>query len=143
MKSIKEILYRTKACENALQGKLCLHPKCDFAHSIKELRLPECGYGGNCKKHDCKFFHPYETVDNYHARINYTPPEFPIIKQATFSDEDDVEVLIDGPIDTTHTTFYHYKPLDLNEPIIIEKNNEFCDTWAMIAVIQRRSIKFV
>lgn len=70
--TISERLYKCKACPSAN----CTKQKCKFAHSIEELRSPECAFGETCHKKECGFKHPQETVENYRQRIGFVMPTF-------------------------------------------------------------------
>ena len=65
-------LKKTKACTSID----CSNSRCSFAHSLTELRDPECGFGNNCNKRSCRFKHPNEDQIQYRSRIGFVSPIF-------------------------------------------------------------------
>ena len=80
---LNEILKYTKMCDSVKNNKKCNRKKCNFAHSIEQLKIQECFNKEKCRnveyKNDgeyinkgsklCKHLHPYETKQNYVKRI--------------------------------------------------------------------------
>ena len=83
---------KTQFCKSlTTEGYKCVYnDKCNYAHSIDELRIRMCnypdtcykvyvndkGYFRNCDKQKCRFLHSEETKKNYVKRlgINYIEP---------------------------------------------------------------------
>lgn len=59
---------------------------CTYAHSLQELRVPECLYGDRCYKKDgpCNFIHPSETKDQYFKRTGKKLPDLPLTSENTY-----------------------------------------------------------
>ena len=79
---LNKLLKCTKMCDSVKNNKKCNRKKCNFAHSIEELRIPECFNKENCRNVQyingeyvnkgskvCKNIHPNETKENYLHRV--------------------------------------------------------------------------
>jgi hypothetical protein len=69
---------KLKPCRFVLSEKdkdygVCRRRECTYAHSIEELRIFECKFNENCYKEDCKFFHAFETKEEYFERVGGKP----------------------------------------------------------------------
>ncbi len=71
---ISRHLKKTKFCNIFLQEGVCNRKICNFAHSIEEYNFPNCAFNENCKVKNCKFKHPYETLEEFKKRINFQTP---------------------------------------------------------------------
>jgi len=83
---------KTQFCKSLTDGLKCVYgEKCNYAHSISELRITMCNYPDtcfkiylnnegellNCNKQKCRFLHSFETKENYIKRncMYYRKPE--------------------------------------------------------------------
>lgn len=53
-------LIKTKMCLYYKAG--CTNKNCSFAHSKEELNPPMCRFGMSCRKNDCYFYHPGQSI---------------------------------------------------------------------------------
>jgi hypothetical protein len=83
-KEIANTLLCTKACRTVIDTYkdtqtygVCYRDFCSFAHSQEELKVPQCGFGDNCRymwgkngvpESACKFIHDNENIDEYYER---------------------------------------------------------------------------
>ncbi len=83
-------LKKTQFCKARLDGKQCTYGlRCNFAHSLEELNVQECGYGSKCylvvcnnnnyvnnikQYKKCSRIHPLESKENYLKRLNKEVP---------------------------------------------------------------------
>lgn len=93
-------LVATKLCKNIArsQGKplgkygVCKRDHCTFAHSLEELRIPDCAFGNECyrrngtrdrntgvidRENKCNFKHPDENNEQYYKRTGKDLPDAP------------------------------------------------------------------
>lgn len=81
-------LEKTKMCRNILQKGVCNREVCTFAHTLEELKDPECAFGDTCRRKDtCKFKHPCESITAYHTRCNIVLPTIPPAPVESISSE--------------------------------------------------------
>ena len=73
----------TRLCKSVINGENCIHKKCNFAHSVDDLKKTTCNFGYNCfhvcksgqtsykNKSDrvCNYIHPNESNESYAKRI--------------------------------------------------------------------------
>lgn len=98
---------RTKMCNSVKMGIPCKYgSKCNFAHSVDELTIPNCFFGTCCRFvcHEtnntysntndkiCKFLHPGETKQTYNIRCGLVkkPPVVPkpkLARRETYVDD--------------------------------------------------------
>lgn len=84
---------------------VCHNSKCTYAHSLEQLRLPECKFGRWCnrlygctiyqdghKRFDsnlkCSFLHPDETTQMYYDRTGIKPPTLPPTNEHSYKPEE-------------------------------------------------------
>lgn len=62
-------------------GQICTNDKCNFAHSLSELRILPCSFGNTCNRfhnseNPCQFLHVNETHIQYFKRTKKDIPKF-------------------------------------------------------------------
>lgn len=117
--------FKTKPCINI---GTCNKPNCGYAHSLEELRDPQCAFDNDCNKQGCTFKHPRETVEEYRERVGFVPPSFEkkqIIDIETRSISSETTTMSDLP------------------PFVLDRNEPMSHVIASMAVIMRRNIKWV
>jgi hypothetical protein len=81
---MEKVLTCTQLCSSVTKGETCRHgSRCRFAHSLDELKTPDCVFGDLCNFvycqpngiwvqkngcRPCKCLHPNESLDNFYAR---------------------------------------------------------------------------
>lgn len=117
--------FKTKPCMNI---GTCTKSNCGYAHSLEELRDPQCAFENDCNKQGCTFKHPRESVDEYRSRIGFIPPSFQKHDNETSSTNSDTT----NPVIT----------IDL-PPFVLDRNEPMSHVIASMAVIMKRNIKWV
>jgi len=62
--------YKTVLCRSLYSNRKC-HERCNFAHSISELRKRKCRHKTCYKKDVCKFWHEDDNLENWCDRNGY------------------------------------------------------------------------
>lgn len=81
---------KTRACWHIQRGDdgkygVCTHLGCTFAHSLSELRPPECRFGEDCHNETCRFWHPFESkLEFFERRTDLEMPDLPETSEETY-----------------------------------------------------------
>ena len=155
----KKVNHKTRMCKNMqLYGKCSFSP-CIFAHSLKELRIPECNYKHSCifttiEDGVCKnaentnkicYFRHNETDEQYHNRVGNTktpmksvckvaPPLLcaPVKSEATVENKEESDVIEPKKLDFEGDTWT--KIVNGKKKTVIEKQTQPAEKKLVLSV---------
>lgn len=81
---MKKNLIGSKACSFVIKRdgvfvNNCTRCECNYAHNLDEYNPPSCGFGLACRRGDCHFRHPNETVVAWMKRTKNKLPDLPSV----------------------------------------------------------------
>lgn len=68
----RETLKNTVPCRSAVKFGRCNLETCTFAHSLQDLREPECKRGDTCDRNRCKNIHTDENREEWLKRTGFS-----------------------------------------------------------------------
>jgi len=70
-KELAKRLKNSAPCRHMTKKGVCKIKFCSFAHSMEELKAPQCFFEGDCQKLGCNSIHPGETREEWLGKLGY------------------------------------------------------------------------